>query len=232
MDASNKEDLASSQTSSFSISLLISPISAVTKAVLGLFIVLNYISGIIPTIWLLIIGGWRIVLIGIFISISSSFLTSIFIFLSLRLSAPFAKLTEKTIIKGKSLLVAFYYFLSQIFPSAIIVIWCLVIMDVFIRFTNQYTIYPVMLFSYIVALAPWMYHILKDEENLSGNMIAILANTSYLASVIALFLGVHFDHVILIFIAIFLVGQILVSNSIRREIKNTSPLRNYLRQYK
>jgi hypothetical protein len=183
-----------------------------------LFQIFNIILGIVPVIWLLIEGGWLIVIIGIAFGFISTFLILVINLPSFLLSAPFFLLCEKFAEKGKFSFSAFFYFLSTLYPSIAISVWSIFIMGTALNFSDDFSLLPLLLWSYIVALAPWMRGI-EYDTSASGMSISVFACTSYLISIGILLLGFPHYFVSWTFILIMILGQAVISIVMYRHMK-------------
>jgi len=185
-----------------------------------LFQIFNVLVGIVPAIWLLIEGGWPIVIIGIVFGFVSTFLILVINLPSLLLSAPFLLLSEKLAQKRRFSQSAFFYFVYTLYPSIAISVWSIVIMGTALNFADEYSLLPLLLWSYIVALAPWMRG-LNDDSSGSAMSISVFACTSYLVSIGIILLGFPLFLVSWTFILIMILGQVVLSVVFYRSIKKS-----------
>lgn len=180
--------------------------------------IFNVLVGIVPTIWLLIEGGWPIIIIGVVFGFVSAFLVFIVNIPNLFLSAPFLLLFIKFGEKRKFLISTFFYFLSTLYSSIVISIWSIVIIGTALEFADEYSVLPLLLWSYVVALGPWMYSIRGDTSS-SATSIVVYAMFSYLISIIIILLGLPLFLVSWTFIIIMILGQIVLSIVLYRYMK-------------
>ncbi|MBD3382465.1 MAG: hypothetical protein GF404_09740 [candidate division Zixibacteria bacterium] len=151
------------------------------KLVITLIQIFNLVSGPIGGIWLILVGEWRLVILGIVLGIGMPLMYSI-IHVPLMgltyLSTTFAK-------KGKIKSGTAMYFINMIIEYLIIGAW---ISGVFLFYINSASIgneIPYMIFVYSVAIGPLAFMSSKDSDRSIANAIAILlAQTCYIACVI------------------------------------------------
>ncbi len=186
-----------------------------------LFLSFNILIGIVPAIWLLIEGAWLIVILGILFGFVSTFLILIVNLPSFILSAPFFLLSEKFLRTRKFFLSAIFHFLSTLYPSIIISIWSIVIMGTALEFGDDFSLLPLLLWSYIVALGPWMRGI-NDDSSASAMSISVFACISYLISVGIIMFDLPLYFVSWTFILIMIFGQIVLSVVLYRYMKKDS----------
>ena len=170
--------------------------------------ILNLLGGIISGIWLAILGEWGEIFRGILFMVVSSFAISIALMPSLLFAAPAAMAIEK----GKKLLGMFFGSLSILYTIVLITVWCVWIMWLFVSSATDSSLIPLLIWSYGVALAPWMFLAQKDQQG-GGNEYSIFttffAQISYILGMILFFLGATLGTIAFIFGAIMLAGGIL-----------------------
>lgn len=179
------------------------------SAVMGLLIVLsvplmvwNIFGGVVPVIWLLIIGDWCPVLLGIGIVIVSDFGLSILLMLPLLLFAGLAALGKRV---GQIIAVV----LSMLYTGAIIVIWCSVVLFLFRRQLSPKNLVPVMILSYGVAVGPWAY-LASHEDNPASVISTLAAELGYAVVLLMVFFGSPgFWDLVLVLAGFMLVAQVI-----------------------
>lgn len=171
--------------------------------------ILNLLGGIISGIWLAILGEWGEIFRGILFMVVSGFAISIALMPSLLFAAPAAMAIEK----GKKLLGMFFGSLSVLYTIALMTIWCIWIMWLFVSSATDSSLIPLLIWSYGVALAPWMWLAQKDQQGGGGNEYSMFtiffAQISYILGMILFFLGATLGTIAVIFGAIMLAGGIL-----------------------
>jgi len=177
-------------------------------------IILNLFGGIISVIWLAILGGKEEILKGIGLMIISP----IFISGALTLCSLFAAPAVMAIEKGKKLLGIFLESLGVLYIFALITIWFIGIMWLFfLSSATESSLIPLLIWSYEVALAPWMWLAHKiqqdDGQQYDGNNFLwfgiFFAQISYILGMILFFFGATLHTIAVIFGAIMLIGAIL-----------------------
>lgn len=142
--------------------------------------VLNFISGFVSAIWLLVIGEWRSVVLGIVIVAVASFAIGILLLPTLL----FAGLAST----GKRALQYISVVLSTLYVGTIIVVWCTIILLVFFGRTSPRNVIPMMLWSYEVATGPWAYMASKDGDNTYSMISTVFAEVGYAVVLVMIFL--------------------------------------------
>lgn len=169
---------------------------------------LNLFGGIISGIWLAILGEWSEIFRGLLFMIVSGFAISIALMPSMLFAAPAAIAIQK----GRKLLGMFLGSLSVLYTYALMTVWCVWIMWLFTDSASDRSFIPLLIWSYGVALAPWMWLAQKDQQG-EGNEYSILttffAQIAYIVGMIMLFLGVSIGKIAIIFGTIMLSGATL-----------------------
>jgi len=170
--------------------------------------ILNLLGGIISGIWLAILGEGREIFRGILFMVVAGFAISIALMPSLLFAAPAAMAIEK----GKKLLGMFFGSLSVLYTVALMTIWCIWIMWLFVSSATESSLIPLLIWSYGVALAPWMWLAQKDQQG-GGNEFSLFsiffAQISYILGMILFFFGATLGTIAVIFGAIMLIGATL-----------------------
>lgn len=170
--------------------------------------ILNLLGGIISGIWLAILGEWGEIFRGIIFMVVAGFAISIVLMPSLLFAAPAAMAIEK----GKKLLGMFLGSLSVLYTIGLMTVWCVWIMWLFVSSANDSSLIPLLIWSYGVALAPWMWLAQKDQQG-GGNEFSMFsiffAQISYILGMILFFLGATLGTIAVIFGTIMLFGGIL-----------------------
>ena len=184
--------------------------------------ILNLLGGIIAGIWLAILGEWGEIFRGILFMVVSGFAISIALMPSLLFAAPAAMAIEK----GKKLLGMFFGSLSVLYTVALMTVWCIWIMWLFVSSATDSSLIPLLIWSYGVALAPWMWLAQKDQQGGGGNEYSMFtiffAQVSYILAMVMFFLGATLGTIAVMFGAIMLLGAILqVSIAFGGEIKKS-----------
>ncbi|HUU19256.1 MAG TPA: hypothetical protein VMW72_19050 [Sedimentisphaerales bacterium] len=170
--------------------------------------ILNMLGGIISGIWLAILGEWGEIIRGICFIVVSGFLISFALMPGFLFAGPALIAMEH----GKKILGAFFGFLSVLYTAALITIWCIWIMWLFVSSATESSIIPLLIWSYGVALAPWMWLAQKDQQG-GGNEFSIFttffAQISYIIAMIMFLLSVTLGTIAITFGVIMLIAAIL-----------------------
>jgi hypothetical protein len=172
-------------------------------------IIINILGPIIAGIWLAIIGEWDDIFIGIILVALSCFFMSFVLMPSLLFIIPSQIFFEKE----RKIIGFFFGTLGLLYNMSIMIIWCVLVMYFFSRFVTDISLIAHLLWSYGVALAPWIW-LSKKGEKRGGDVenevfLLLFAQISYLVGIILLFFGVSIEVMAVIFTIIMLVSKIL-----------------------
>ena len=112
--------------------------------------VLNVFGFIISGVWLLVIGQWRSVVVGVLITMVAPFALGLAIFPGMIFHGPTVYFAERKVTIG----VYCFGFLSSIYIYTIIAVWCTGITFYFIRNASPLAFWPLLIWSYGVATSP------------------------------------------------------------------------------
>lgn len=176
------------------INLLLSPLMLLN--LLGIpLMVLSIFGGIVSGIWLAVLGEWWAILIGVPMSlfghlgIGLAMMPVAIIFL-----APANLLVEKDKLISAFLLMA----LSLTCILLIVSAWCLLVSYLFLSRADTETVWPLLIWSYGVALAPLMYLTAQEQKAKAGEAYSSIITTgfaqlSYITSIaVSLFAPITF----------------------------------------
>jgi len=128
--------------------------------------VLNWFGDIVAGIWLLILGRWTALGIGL----AALFLGWFVISLALMPGLLFAVPGMKCLQSGYRCGALFFIFLVNLWQAAIFMIWCLTILYLFRTMADTKSLFPILLWSYGTAISPLQYIGSKGaEERESAN---------------------------------------------------------------
>lgn len=148
-------------------------------------VLLNLLGGVGSGVWLVILGDWWVIGYGIALLVGSPFLLGLAMMPSLILMVPAAPLLER----GRIILAAPFLFLGGLYTIALISGWCLFILWFFVSRADYNNYIPILIWSYGVALGPWMYMAQKEAQSggSGGEHISIFfAQVAYIAVVLTL----------------------------------------------
>lgn len=200
-----------------------SAIASMLGAISVPLMVLNFIAGFMSAIWLLIIGEWRSVVLGIVIVAVASFILGILILPTLLLAGLAST--------GKKLLQYISAVLSTLYVGTIIVVWCTVILLVFLGRASPRNTIPMMLWSYEVATGPWAYMASKDGDNTYSMISTEFAEIGYAVVLVMIFLKSRsLPNMITAMAVCMLIGQIInwtvLRAMMKEEARSNAPLRD------
>jgi len=169
---------------------------------------LNLLGGIVSGIWLAILGEWGEIFRGILFMVVAGFAISIALMPSLLFAAPATMAMER----GKKFIGALLGSLSVFYTVALITVWCIWVMWLFVNSTTESSLIPLLVWSYGVALGPWMWLAQKDQQG-GGNEFSTLttffAQAAYILGMIMFFFGATLGTIAMLFGIIMLAGAIL-----------------------
>jgi hypothetical protein len=171
--------------------------------------ILNLLGGIISGIWLAILGEWGEIGSGIILSFLSAFLIPVALIPGMIFAVPSAI----AISKGRRIIGSFLGFLSILYTVVLITIWCIWIMWIFVKSENSSALIPLLIWSYGVAITPWMWLTRKDQEGGSGNSYSVFttlfAQVAYIVGIVMFLTGATLGSIALIFSIIMIVNALL-----------------------
>lgn len=143
--------------------------------------ILNIFTIIIGTVWLLVLGEWRIVLIGIIGSIIMPVVYSLIMFPAQLFMAPAISYSEK----GKKIPTMIFVFLSGIYSNFIMLLWVNVVFSVCV--TQMFEqgvskIIPLLIFANAVTMAPLLYMARREKEDSKGTVLGL--NVAFIGFII------------------------------------------------
>ena len=167
------------------------------EAIMAIFmlplIILNWLGGIVSGIWLILLGKWGLLLYGILIALFGSYLISLlFLPAMFLLMMPAAYFVEKK----QMFLSMVFGFLNLIYTILLIAFCCLTIMLAFINSSDERSIVPAIIWSYGVALGPWMYMASKENRNEFSGLTVMWTQIAYIIAMTMFFCGVSFPVIV------------------------------------
>lgn len=127
-------------------------------------IALNMLGGIGSGIWLAILGEWWAIGYGLLGIFGSAFVLSFVLMPGVAFAGPAAMLAER----GKTILALPFLFLSGLYTYAVVTVWCVLVFYFFMRHANHTNLWPLLIWSFGVATAPWSYMASKEAQGGSG----------------------------------------------------------------
>jgi len=147
---------------------------------------LNYLAGIVGGIWLLLLGSWEFVLLGILFVISMPFIYS----LTFLFSAPLTMVSSYFYKKKKKILTYIFVFGGNIISNLVISYWVFFVFKFFMSYSTTYNHWAFILWGYSTMLAP-LAKMARAEgpNNFSSTLSVWLAIICYLILTASLFLS-------------------------------------------
>jgi hypothetical protein len=173
------------------------------------FMFLNFFGGIASGIWLAVLGQWWAIGYGIAGLFFSSSLLGLAMMPGLIFAAPAGILAEK----GKLVLAFPLMLLSQLYTYLVVIAWCMFVFICFMSHSSASLFWPLLIWSYGVALGPLMYMVQREER--AGNsggawMTTFFAQLAYVATaLIAVITRASLINLATIFGGLMLVGMLI-----------------------
>lgn len=154
-------------------------------SLLGIMIFLNFSSGIVGGIWLLVIGMWPIVLLGFLYSFAMPWAYSLAAAPGLLLAPALAKFAEK----GNKAMVAILGFINIIYSDLLLLLWVYFVFNSLVADATGTAIIPLILWGYSTVLGPLGYMARNEQDSLGTSLGIFFAQFCYIAIVILWLLG-------------------------------------------
>jgi hypothetical protein len=165
--------------------------------------ILNVFGFFGSAIWLLVIGQWRSVVAGIFVFFISNFVLGLALMPGLLVGAPGIYFAKRRITIG----VYFFGFLSSLYTYVLITAWCGTITFYFLRDAPAGAFWPLLIWAYGVATAPWTYMAQRDES-IAAFIATFFMQVAYIVMMVALAFGVSLASAADVFGLVMAVGVI------------------------
>jgi hypothetical protein len=171
-------------------------------------ILLNCLGAVVSGLWLALLGVRWPIGYGV-AALFSTFLLGIIMMPGLIFGLPAAYLLEK----GRTFLAFPFVFLSQLYTYGVITAWCILVFYIFISRANHETFWPLLIWSYGVALGPWVY--MAEQEQQGGNefstMTTFFAEIAYviMTVVLIIFGDVTLVELGIVFVSVMIVGMLI-----------------------
>ncbi|MGV7931379.1 MAG: hypothetical protein AB2L13_21155 [Spirochaetota bacterium] len=167
---------------------------------------LNMGGGIIGGIWLLILGEWRLLLIGIILIIISKWVLSILMMVGMPLTGIALYFYNR-----KNVLGHVFGFLTQLYTNILIIGTCFVAFFLCSKFYKgseiSITYIPYLLWSWGMSLGPWQFFASKEPNNEFTAITLFSASIFYFLFLLSIF--IH-PYLILIIFLLWCVVQLIV----------------------
>lgn len=182
-------------------------ITAVSAMMIPLSL-LNLLGGVVSGTLLAILGQWRAIGIGIAYLFVSGIVVSLALMPSMLLAAPAMYCAKK----GNSPGMFLFLFLSILYAMALMTFWCMGVLYLFVKMADSKSLVPMLIWSYGVAMAPWIQLARKDQQA-GGNEFSLfstlLAEVAYIPAILMILVAnASPDQVFIMFGSIMAVGMI------------------------
>lgn len=191
------------------------------------FSILNALGGIVAAIWLLAIGDWKTLIVGVILVVFSSHSIAILMLPGAAFSAITVAVGTRTNMRG----VMFYsaVFINNLYIVVVITAWCIGVLTLFMALCSKAhasSILPYLLGSYAPALGVWQYLAAKENgpglQGIGSILIVFFAQVAYvIVMLMGLFGGQYsFMEVTATFFAVMVFGciiQTLITLDIQRK---------------
>lgn len=146
---------------------------------------LNVFGGLIAFGWLLFLGEWKYLGIGIVLSIGMPYL---FLFVELP-SLGFTYIASRLAEKKFRALVLPFTFLATLWTQLVIMLWCFAVVVYFVRAATPDNYIPMLLWGYSVAMAPISYMAKFDGNSASTGFLLLIAQIACVGLIISFIVG-------------------------------------------
>lgn len=140
-----------------------------------LLAILLWLSAPVSIIWLLVLGEWWVIPMAI-ASLFSHFILGLALFPAMALSLPAAALIQRRPVIGSLMALP-----GHLYTAALITAWCMGALTFLLSRSNEVTWIPLMLFSFSVGTAPWVYMAQKETQSGGGEGSIIAATFTQIA---------------------------------------------------
>lgn len=154
--------------------------SIIGYSLLGIMIFLNVFSGIISGIWLIVLGLWPELLLGVIYSVVMPFAYTLVALPSMLLMPFLLKFSEN----GNKVLTAIFGFINVIYSDLIILFWTYFVFSEFVSEASGTAAIPLILWGYTVVIAPLGYMAKGEQDSIGTSLGIYFAQFSYVALVI------------------------------------------------
>lgn len=144
---------------------------ALIAAIMIPLMLLNAFGGIIAGIWLAILGEWSAIFLGIAILFIGSFVVALLLAPGMGLAGVGAMALER----GNKLAGWFFLLLASPWTYIVIIVWEIVIFNMFGKRVTPDNVIPMWLWSYGAATGVWSYMASKERQNGDGGGAAAAA---------------------------------------------------------
>ena len=169
--------------------------------------VLNAFGAVVSGLWLALLGVWWQIGYGV-AALFLTFLLGIIMMPGLIFALPAAHLFEK----GRTFLAFPFVLLSELYTYGVITAWCILVFYIFMSRANRETFWPLLIWSYGVALGPWAYMAEQEEQGglEAATMTTFFAEIAYVIMAVVLIFGdVTLVELGIVFVSVMIVGMLI-----------------------
>lgn len=165
---------------------------------------LNALGGFVSGLWLIILGLWHPVILGILYGVFSSYFICLLLLPTILIGGIAAILFKKNKILGM-----LFGFINILYIDLLMALWCIWILYYFMGFATYNAVIPMLIWSYGVAFAPWLWLSYKDQQ--SGNNSSLysifFAETAYIIAIIMSFMHFTLGAIFVMFLSIMILSS-------------------------
>lgn len=151
--------------------------SATFSGLLFLIFGINFLSGIVGGLWLLVVGGWALLLGGIILGVIMPYVYALIT------SPAFALLLGAEKVKHNKFFLSILLFLASLINNLPIAAWTVFIFGIFLN--TKYPLFPLLLSAYATTMSPLSYMVSHESNPGAGSSRGLLyAQINFVALVI------------------------------------------------
>jgi len=154
--------------------------SIIGYSLLGIMIFLNVFSGIISGIWLIVLGLWPELLLGVIYSFVMPFAYTLVALPSMLLMPLLLRFSEN----GNKVMTAIFGFINVIYSDLIILFWTYFVFSEFVSGASGTAVIPLILWGYTVVIAPLGYMAKGEQDSIGTSLGIYFAQFSFVALII------------------------------------------------
>ena len=139
-------------------------------------VLLNLLGGTVSGVWLLILGEWWALAYGLSLLVFSLLGLALAMLPGLLLTLPAAYFHSR----GYRFPVYICALLTNLYPSALMTMWCVWVLSVYLERADKRSFLPLLLWSYATATGPWTYLASKDRNSPASIIAATAAQIGYI----------------------------------------------------
>jgi hypothetical protein len=146
--------------------------------------IFNNLGGIVAGIWLLILGEWKFVIIGLLAAFTGSFVLGFVLMIPMIFALPSMFFIER----NHRIIGYIFGFFSLLTTNAVIFLWCLTAFWVCYINSTADSIIPALLWSYGVAVFPLQSLAEKEKDNEYTILTLLFVQVAYITMLVLLLL--------------------------------------------